>query len=65
MKIIFNGESHTTESQNLADFLNEVQADLAASAVAINQEFVPRSHYTETLLQEGDQLELLVPMQGG
>jgi sulfur carrier protein len=34
-------------------------------AVALNKTFVPKSRYAETLLQEGDSIEVLAPMQGG
>lgn len=34
-------------------------------AVAVNGEFVPRSRYEETRLQEGDQLDIVKPVGGG
>ncbi len=34
-------------------------------AVAVNAEFVPRSNYTSRRLNTGDQVEVLVPVQGG
>ena len=34
-------------------------------AIAVNTAFVPRSAYADTTIDEGDQVELLVPMQGG
>ncbi len=34
-------------------------------AVAINKTFIPKSRYANTLLQEGDHIEVLSPMQGG
>ncbi|MGQ9838559.1 MAG: sulfur carrier protein ThiS [Cyanobacteriota bacterium] len=34
-------------------------------AVAINLNFVPRSQYAQTCLQEGDQVEILTPVAGG
>lgn len=37
----------------------------SAFAIAINTTFVPRSNYTETLLANGDRIDLVVPMQGG
>ena len=36
-----------------------------AFAVAINGEFVPRSEYDATLLQEGDALDIVTPVGGG
>lgn len=34
-------------------------------AVARNGEFVPRAGYANTNLQDGDELEIVAPMQGG
>ena len=34
-------------------------------AVALNAAFVPKEHYHETILKEGDMLEIVTPMQGG
>jgi sulfur carrier protein len=34
-------------------------------AAAVNLEFVPRGHYTQRLLQDGDQIELIAPITGG
>ena len=33
--------------------------------VALNQTFVPRSHYAQQTLQNGDRIEVLKPIQGG
>ncbi len=34
-------------------------------AVAVNQQFVPRSDHHKTVLNEGDQIEIIAPIQGG
>ena len=34
-------------------------------AVAINQEFVPRSQYDQRLLLDGDQIDIVKPVGGG
>ncbi|MCF2972542.1 sulfur carrier protein ThiS [Synechococcus sp. Nb3U1] len=34
-------------------------------AVAVNLNFVPRTQYAQTALQEGDQLEIITPAAGG
>ncbi len=34
-------------------------------AVAINQEFVPRSTYSERILMNGDQIDIVKPVGGG
>ena len=34
-------------------------------AVAVNLQFVPRTHYTATPLHDGDQIEVISPITGG
>ena len=34
-------------------------------AAALNRQFVPKTQYDQTLLQEGDQIELIAPVVGG
>ncbi len=34
-------------------------------AVAINGEFVPRTHYPNTVLQANDLIDVVAPIQGG
>ena len=61
-----NGEAKTVApNQNLEQAI--LAWDLANQqfAIAVNENFVPQSLYVNTLLQEGDRVELLVPMQGG
>ncbi|MBN7798702.1 sulfur carrier protein ThiS [Parahaliea mediterranea] len=36
-----------------------------AVAVALNQRFIPRSEHGDVHLSEGDEVELVTPMQGG
>lgn len=43
--------------------LMNIEVDMAA--IAINKIFIPRSQYKTTVLQQGDQLEIVTPMQGG
>jgi len=66
MKIQFNGEStDIEEAMSLGELLAQ-RTDLPENfAVAINETFVPRAAYDNTPVDEGDQVELVVPMQGG
>lgn len=34
-------------------------------AAAVNRQFVPKAHYGQTPLAEGDQIELIAPVVGG
>lgn len=48
----------------LADALAQ-QGFVPPYAVAVNTEFVPRSAYAQTVLQHGDQIEVIAPVTGG
>jgi len=66
MKIKLNGEEReAVTGQKLADFLTELNYDTGHCATAINGEFITRSLYSETTIQENDELEIVAPMQGG
>lgn len=64
-KIVYNGETKQIEARTVAELLLEVETDSRSCAIAVNANFVPRNEYGTTHLQAGDQVEVLVPMQGG
>jgi sulfur carrier protein len=39
--------------------------DSAKVAIAVNEDFVPRSQYESYCLENGDQVDVLAPVQGG
>jgi len=45
--------------------LMQMESQLNPFAVALNRNFVPRSNYSKVLLEEGDEIEIVIPMQGG
>lgn len=65
MNILYNGETRETQIRYLSELLVECQLEQAAVATALNGDFVPRSQRANTLLQEGDRVEVVAPMQGG
>jgi sulfur carrier protein len=65
INIYFNDESHQIKSQSLQEFLlHQKHVDLHF-AIAINNQFIPRTAYSTTLLSAGDRVDVIVPMQGG
>ena len=64
MTILLNGEPLETQAKSLAEFMNE-QSFAAAVASAVNEMFVPAGQRSTLLLNEGDRIEVLAPMQGG
>ena len=66
INVILNHEKITLErNQSLVEVLKQFGFTSAYFAVAINQCFVPRAKYTTTLLNEGDVIDIVSPMQGG
>jgi sulfur carrier protein len=66
MNIQLNGESQNipdnSTAQTLVDFLGLGGKRLA---MELNREIVPRSVYADTLLHEGDQVEIVHAIGGG
>ena len=65
MRIIVNANPHDVAEAVLSDALRELGFVSPAFAIALNGRFVPREHHAKTPLNDGDQLEVLAPMQGG
>jgi sulfur carrier protein len=65
MRILVNGSWREVSAQRLAGALEELGYGGAVVATAVNGEFVPVTGRNAKLLSEGDQLEVLAPMQGG
>jgi thiamine biosynthesis protein ThiS len=64
--IVLNGESRpTSERQSVADLLRELGLDPRVVAVERNREIVPRAQHGQTLLADGDQLEVVTFVGGG
>lgn len=66
MKIQLNGESREVgDSTSIADLLEELELDNRFLAVERNKELVPRANHQQTVLAEGDQLEVVTLVGGG
>ncbi|RCS24770.1 sulfur carrier protein ThiS [Phyllobacterium salinisoli] len=65
MKIILNGNPHETDAATLDAVLGELDLADAVVATAVNGAFVSAAERGETALRDGDQVEILAPMQGG
>lgn len=63
--IIVNGERREVASTTLDLLLQELGYSSPRVAVAVNREFVPRGTHAECKLSDGDEIEILAPMQGG
>ncbi len=66
MNITVNGEARMLDREmSIADLLQQLDYAQTSVAVALNQDFVPRSAYSRTVMKDGDELEIVAPMQGG
>ncbi|WP_315127128.1 sulfur carrier protein ThiS [Comamonas antarctica] len=65
MNILLNQQPLAlAEGASLADALAQL-ALRPPYAVAVNTQFVPRTHYAARPLQEGDRVEVVSPVTGG
>lgn len=65
MEIFLNGTAHDVEADNLADALNALGYRGAVVATAVNGQFVQATARADTALADGDEIEVVAPMQGG
>jgi sulfur carrier protein len=65
MHVVINKVDHTLPTgATLADAIALIQAK-PPFAVAVNLQFVPKTHYAQYLLQAQDQVEIISPVTGG
>jgi sulfur carrier protein len=66
MKVTINGKAKTFAAplDLQAALEQEGYRDMLVAA-AINGNFVPKANYSKTALNDGDEIEIVAPMQGG
>ena len=66
MQLTVNGVPHSFEQNpNLSQLLETLNLAGKRLAVERNGEIVPRSQFADTLLADGDKLEIVVAVGGG
>ena len=66
MQVTVNGERRQVPSgQNVASLITSLGLLPEATAIQRNEEIVPRSAYADTILAEGDTVELVRFVGGG
>ncbi len=66
LKLSLNGESTALDhSVSLSELLEQQGYQTQKIAVAINGEFVPRSQYSETPMNHGDEVDVIQAVGGG
>jgi sulfur carrier protein len=65
MRVIVNGQAREIASQRLDALLGELEYEGTHFAIALNYDVLPKSRWAETTLQQGDEIEIITPRQGG
>jgi len=66
MHIILNGEMRqVADGRTVRQLLDELQITATRVAVEVNLEIVPKAHYAERALQDGDKIEIVHFVGGG
>ncbi len=66
MKVHLNGTPQTLERETtITNVLKDYGYEEKVVAVAVNQNFISKSNYDEYIITDGDDIEIVAPMQGG
>ena len=65
MRVTVNGEQREIRSASVDALLSELEYEGTHFAIAVNFDVVPRARWRETMLKDGDTIEILTPRQGG
>jgi sulfur carrier protein len=65
VQIIVNGETETVEATTVLRYLEIIAIDPRRVAVELNLDILPKEDYGQTLLSEGDRLEIVQFVGGG
>ena len=65
MKLIVNGEDRDVPAATLEEAVAALGYKGDCFAVALNRACVPRGRHAATAVKDGDEVEILAPMQGG
>jgi sulfur carrier protein len=66
IKVSVNGEVKALPRElNVSQMIEALEYKVKGFAVAVNTTFVPIAKYDETIIKEGDTIDILAPVQGG
>jgi sulfur carrier protein len=65
MRVTVNGEPREISSVSIDALLAELDYEGAHFAIAVNYDVLPKSRWAETALNNGDEIEIITPRQGG
>jgi len=65
VRVSINGEPREVNSRSVDALLSELDYEGTHFAIALNFDVVPKSRWAETMLNAGDEIEIITPRQGG
>jgi sulfur carrier protein len=65
MTLTVNGERKTVRAASPRGLLGELEFEGEFFAIAVNRRVIPRAHWNEEVLRDGDSVEIVTPRQGG
>ena len=65
MRVTVNGEQREIASSSVDALLGELEYEGTHFAIAVNYDVVPKSQWARTPLNNGDEIEIITPRQGG
>ena len=64
MRVTVNGEQREIASCSVEALLGELEYEGTHFAIAVNYDVLPKSRWSQTQLQAGDEIEIITPRQG-
>jgi sulfur carrier protein len=65
MRVMINGEQREVSSARIDALLGELEYEGTHFAIALNFDVLPKSRWSETAINSGDEIEIITPRQGG
>ena len=65
MRVTVNGEQREISADHVDALLGELEYEGTHFAIALNYDVLPRSRWAQTPLNNGDEIEIITPRQGG
>jgi sulfur carrier protein len=65
MRVTVNGEQREIAARSIDALLGELEYQGTHFAIALNFDVLPKSRWAETPLNNGDEIEIITPRQGG
>jgi sulfur carrier protein len=65
MRVTVNGEPREIASRSVEALLSELEYEGTHFAIALNFDVLPKSRWAETPINNGDEIEIITPRQGG